>query len=209
MLPDSRPSLSWWNPTSVINFIIKYSNSVGLLDHCSNPLSRPSKLLDYGWNLFCHNQTLIKSCNNIIPWFMIAAWKCLARRTIKSQGIMYYNIWRNLSWIFSERDLAVTWYWYRSRGTVFDNTCPIIGFMKAYFLVRFGHGSFDAAMPLQHREAQPQPTMHSCYFRSSNESLYQSQLGGLNCLRQTGFQHPVFGVGSERQYHYTTQQFVG
>ena len=48
--------------------------------------------------------------------------------------------------------------------------------------------------------------MHSCYFRSSNESLYLSQLGGLNCLPQTGFEHPVFGMGGERQYHYTTRQ---
>ena len=50
-----------------------------------------------------------------------------------------------------------------------------------------------------------QPAMHSCYFRSSNESLYQSQLGGLNCLPQTGYEHPVFGVESERHYRYTTQ----
>ena len=52
--------------------------------------------------------------------------------------------------LFSERDLAVlvsfickllsltcsfnyygiTWYWYWSRGTAFDDMCPIIGFMK-------------------------------------------------------------------------------
>ena len=74
------------------------------------------------------------------------------------------------------------------------------------FSFGFGYGSFGAAIPLQHREAQPQPAMHSCYFRSSNESLYQSQLGGLNSLPQTGFEHPVFGVGSERQYQYTTRQ---
>ena len=83
-------------------------------------------------------------------------------------------------------------------------TLPKIS-IKLGSIVRFGHGPFSAAIPLQHREAQPQPAVHSCYFRSSNESLYQSQLGGLNCLPQTGFEQPVFGVGSEWQDHYTTR----
>ena len=45
---------------------------------------------------------------------------------------------------------------------------------------------------------------------SQNVSLYTAidELGGLNCLPQTGFEHPVFDVESERQYHYTIRQSI-
>ena len=41
---------------------------------------------------------------------------------------------------------------------------------------------------LQHREAQPHTTMHSCHFRNSNESLYHSHHGLVNDLPQPGIE---------------------
>ena len=53
------------------------------------------------------------------------------------------------------------------------------------FSLRFGHGPFGAAIPLQHREAQPQPAMHSCYLRSTDKRLYHSHHGLVTDLLPT------------------------
>ena len=54
---------------------------------------------------------------------------------------------------------------------------------------------------LQHREAQPQPTMHSCHFRSSNESLYHSHHGLVADFAsdRAGDRTLVVCVGGEKQ----------
>ena len=56
---------------------------------------------------------------------------------------------------------------------------------RSPFLLRFGHGPFGAAIPLQHREAQPQPAMHSCYHRSTDKRLYHSHHGLVTDLHTT------------------------
>ena len=56
---------------------------------------------------------------------------------------------------------------------------------RSPFLLRFGHGPFGAAIPLQHREVQPQPAMHSCYLRSTDKRLYHSHHGMVTDLLPT------------------------
>ena len=41
------------------------------------------------------------------------------------------------------------------------------------------------SIPLQHREAQPQPAMHSCYLRSTDKRLYHSHHGLVTDLLPT------------------------
>ena len=54
---------------------------------------------------------------------------------------------------------------------------------------------------LQHREAQPQPAVHSCHFRSSNESLYHSHHGLVADFAsdRAGDRTLVVCVGGEKQ----------
>ena len=80
------------------------------------------------WNVSVKLKNVILFWDEFVKYQKILPGRGLPCQTNWWSVYNYRKLMEDLQ--FSERYLAVTWYWYWSRSTVYDDTCRITGFMR-------------------------------------------------------------------------------